>query len=112
MINTHLENTSITHKNTSIFNESERIESLIKRSGKTPQKAILKLVEETGELVSALEALDSYKKGTIEHVQEEAVDVLQCAMSIYFLVQQMGAFDGEKMMREKNDKWEDKYLHD
>lgn len=106
------ENTYKTSVNTSIFNESERIEYLIKRSGKTPEKAILKLVEETGELVSALEALKSYKGGTIEHVQEEAVDVLQCAMSIYFLIQNIQQFDGEKMMAEKNNKWEDKYLHD
>ena len=106
------ENTRKTSVNTSIFNESNRVEYLIKRSGKTPEKAILKLVEETGELVSALEALGSYKKGTIEHVQEEAVDVLQCAMSIYFLIQQLGSFDGEKLMREKNDKWEAKYLND
>lgn len=69
-----------------IFNESERIERLIKASKKSPEKAILKLVEETGELVSAIEALTSYKHGDYTHVQEEAIDVLQCAMSIYFWV--------------------------
>lgn len=93
-----------------IFEESDRIENLIKASRKTVDKAILKLVEETGELVSSLEALTSYKHGTYEHVQEEAVDVLQCAMSIYFLIQNEKPFDGYAMMKTKDDKWEGKYL--
>jgi len=94
-----------------IFNESERIERLIKASKKSPEKAILKLVEETGELVSAIEALTSYKKGDYSHVQEEAIDVLQCAMSIYFLIQNEKPFDGEAIMKAKDDKWENKYLN-
>lgn len=94
-----------------IFNESERIERLIKASKKSPEKAILKLVEETGELVSAIEALTSYKKGDYSHVQEEAVDVLQCAMSVYFLIQNEKPFDGEAIMKAKDDKWENKYLN-
>ncbi len=92
-----------------IFNESDRIENLIKATGKTPEKAILKLVEETGELVSSLEALSSYKNGDFSHVQEEAVDVLQCAMSVYFLIQNEKPFDGEALMKAKNDKWETHY---
>jgi NTP pyrophosphatase (non-canonical NTP hydrolase) len=94
-----------------IFNESERIERLIKASKKSPEKAILKLVEETGELVSAIEALTSYKHGDYTHVQEEAIDVLQCAMSIYFLIQNEKPFDGEAIMKAKDDKWENKYLN-
>jgi NTP pyrophosphatase (non-canonical NTP hydrolase) len=94
-----------------IFNESERIERLIKASKKSPEKAILKLVEETGELVSAIEALTSYKKGDYSHVQEEAIDVLQCAMSIYFLIQNEKPFDGEAIMKAKDDKWENKDLN-
>ena len=93
-----------------IFEESERIENLIKATRKTPEKAILKLVEETGELVSALEALSSYKKGDYAHVQEEAVDMLQCAMSVYFLIQNEQPFDGYAIMKAKNDKWENKYI--
>lgn len=94
-----------------IFNESERVERLIKATRKTPEKAILKLVEETGELVSALEAMSSYKKGDYSHVQEEAVDMLQCAMSVYFLIQNEQPFDGEAIMKAKNDKWESHYIH-
>lgn len=94
-----------------IFNESERVERLIKTIGKTPEKAILKLMEETGELVSALEAMTSYKKGDYTHVQEEAVDMLQCAMSIYFLIQNECPFDGEAIMKAKNDKWESHYIN-
>jgi len=94
-----------------IFNESERIERLIKASKKTPEKAILKLVEELGELVSSIEALTSYKHGDYSHVQEEAVDMLQCAMSVYFLIQNERPFDGEAIMRAKDDKWENKYLN-
>ena len=94
-----------------IFNESERIERLIKASKKTPEKAILKLVEELGELVSSMEALTSYKNGDYSHVQEEAVDMLQCAMSVYFLIQNEKPFDGEAIMRAKDDKWENKYLN-
>lgn len=93
-----------------VFNEVNRINELIKKSGKSVQKAILKLVEETGELVSSTEALSSYKNGSIEHVQEEVVDVLQCAISLYCLVQKESPFDGEKIMKQKNDKWESKYL--
>ena len=95
-----------------IFNEADRIEKLILKSNKTPEKAILKLIEETGELVSALEGLNSYKQDSLEHVQEEAVDMLQCAMSVYYLIQKMKAFDGEKLMKAKDDKWESKYLAD
>jgi len=95
----------------SIFNEADRIDKLIKASKKTPEKAILKLIEETGELVSALEALSSYKNGTYEHVQEEAIDVLQCAMSVYFLIQNEQPFDGYAVMKAKDDKWETKYLN-
>lgn len=94
-----------------IFNESDRIERLIKASKKTPEKAILKLIEETGELVSAIEALSSYKNGDYAHVQEEAVDMLQCAMSVYFLIQNEKPFDGEALMKAKDDKWENKYLN-
>lgn len=93
-----------------IFEEAERVENLIRATGKTPEKAILKLVEETGELVSALEALSSYKNGNYEHVQEEAVDMLQCAMSVYFLIQNEKPFDGYALMKAKNDKWQNKYL--
>ena len=93
-----------------IFEESERVENLIRASKKTPEKAILKLVEETGELVSALEALTSYKNGDYAHVQEEAVDMLQCAMSVYFLIQNEKPFDGYALMKAKNDKWQNKYL--
>jgi len=93
-----------------IFNESDRIEQLIKASKKTPEKAILKLIEELGELVSSMEALTSYKKGSYEHVQEEAVDMLQCAMSVYFLIQNEKPFDGYTIMKDKNDKWQNKYL--
>lgn len=94
-----------------IFDEAERVEKLIKTSRKTTEKALLKLMEEAGELVSALEALTSYKHGSYEHVQEEAVDLLQCAMSIYFLVQNEKPFNGEAIMKAKNDKWESKYLN-
>lgn len=94
-----------------IFNESERVERLIKATRKTPEKAILKLMEETGELVSALEAMTSYKKGDYSHVQEEAVDMLQCAMSVYFLIQNEQPFDGEAIMKAKNDKWESHYIN-
>lgn len=94
-----------------IFNESDRIENLIRATGKTPEKAILKLVEETGELVSALEAMSSYKKGDYTHVQEEVVDMLQCAMSVYFLIQNEQPFDGEAIMKAKNDKWESHYIN-
>ena len=94
-----------------IFNESDRIEQLIKATRKTPEKAILKLVEELGELVSAREALSSYKNGDYAHVQEEAVDMLQCAMSIYFLIQNEKPFDGYVIMKAKNDKWQNKYIN-
>ena len=93
-----------------IFEESTRVQTLIEKTGKTPEKAILKLVEETGELVSAFEALNSYKKGDLAHVQEEAVDMLQCAMSVYFLIQKIQPFDGKAIMKAKNDKWESKYI--
>lgn len=95
-----------------IFQEADRINTLIKKTGKTPQMAILKLMEELGELVSALEARNSYKHGSLEHVQEESVDVLQCAISIYCLIQQIAPFDGAALMKAKNDKWEAKYINE
>ena len=107
-----IETCDLEDQTASVFNESKKVEYLINRSKKTPEKAVLKLVEETGELVSALEALDSYKKGTLEHVQEEAVDVLQCAMSVYFLIQKIKPFDGASLMRMENEKWEYSYLND
>ena len=94
-----------------IFDEAERVERLIKASNKSVDRAILKTVEELGELVSSIEALTSYKRGNYEHVQEEAVDVLQCAMSVYFLIQNEKPFDGYALMKEKNDKWEKKYIN-
>ena len=94
-----------------IFEESDRIERLIKASRKSLDKAILKLVEELGELVSSIEALTSYKNGDYSHVQEESVDVLQCAMSVYFLIQNEKPFDGYALMKAKDDKWENKYLN-
>lgn len=94
-----------------IFEESDRIEMLIKASRKSIDKAILKLVEELGELVSSIESLSSYKSGNYEHVQEEAVDMLQCAMSVYFLIQNEKPFDGYALMKLKDDKWENKYLN-
>lgn len=95
---------------TNIFNTASDIQYLIKTSGKTPTEALLKLVEETGEYASALQGIESYKHDNIEHLQEEAVDVLQCAMSLYFLTQEIAPFDGEALMNEKNKKWYACYL--
>ena len=69
-----------------IFEESDRIERLIKASRKSVDKAILKLVEELGELVSSIEALSSYKSGNYEHVQEEVVDMLERLFSDWLVV--------------------------
>ena len=93
-----------------VFNESSEVKNLIFSSKTDIDQAILKLVEELGELVSARKALTSYKNGTIDHVSEEAVDVLQCAMSIYFLIQAQQPFDGAGIMKEKNSKWAMKYI--
>ena len=55
--------------------------------------------------------MSSYKSGNYENVQEESVDVLQCAMSVYFLIQNEKPFDGYSLMKSKDDKWENKYLN-
>lgn len=93
-----------------IFEETDRINNLILKSDRTTKTAALKLMEELGEFVSADFALDSYKQGSIEHLQEETVDVLQNAISLYCLVQSKYPFDGKAVMEKKNIKWENKYI--
>lgn len=93
-----------------VFEETDKINNLILKSDRTFKTAALKLMEELGEFVSADFALDSYKQGKIEHLQEETIDVLQNAVSLYFLVQAKYPFDGKKMMTAKNAKWENKYI--
>lgn len=67
-------------------------------------------MEELGEFVSANFGLESYKKATPEDIQEEVVDVLQCAIGLYALVQEAYPFAGEAIMNAELDKWSAKYL--
>ena len=93
-----------------IVNTLPKIKELILKSDRTIETASLKLMEELGEFVSANFALKSYKNQTPEQLQEEIVDVLQNALSLYFLVQSQYPFDAKTVMTSKNKKWEDKYI--
>lgn len=89
-----------------------RIKELLQKSGRTLPDALLKTEEEIGELISAHFGLQSYKKNTPEDLQEEVTDVLQCAISLYFLVNEKYPFDLISLLKNKNDKWESKYSKD
>lgn len=93
-----------------IFDTTEEIKNLILKSDRTIETASLKLMEELGEFVSANFGLKSYKQESIEELQEEIVDVLQNAISLYFLVQQKYPFDGKNLMEIKNIKWKNCYI--
>ncbi len=92
-----------------ILSEIARIRELLQKSGRTFSDALLKTEEELGELISAHFGLQSYKKNTPEDLQEEVVDVLQCAISLYILVNEKYPFDLLEVLKAKNDKWESKY---
>ena len=92
-----------------IFLEISRICELLEKSERTLPDALLKTEEELGELISAYFGMKSYKKNTEKDLQEEVVDVLQCAISLYFLVNEKHPFDLAALLKAKNDKWEKKY---
>lgn len=92
-----------------ILSEIARIRELLQESGRTFPDALLKTEEELGELISAYFGLKSYKKNTPEDLQEEVVDVLQCAISLYILVNDRYPFDLFAILKAKNDKWQAKY---
>ena len=87
-----------------------KIEELMLKSDRTIETASLKTVEEIGEFISANFGLKSYKQESPEHLQEEVTDVLQCAISLYVLVNKEYPFDINKIVEEKNKKWESKYI--
>lgn len=93
-----------------IFDQTDKVKELILKSDRTIQTASLKLMEELGEFVSANFGLESYKHDTPEELQEEVVDVLQNAMSLYFLVQSKYSFDGAAILEKKNEKWAKCYV--
>lgn len=93
-----------------IFEQTDKIKELILKSDRTIETASLKLMEELGEFISAHFGLKSYKHDTPEELQEEIIDVLQNAISLYFLVQSQYPFDGAEIMKSKNLKWERKYI--
>ena len=93
-----------------LYHEMIHSGELANKCGKNLTQAIFKMMEELGELTSSLEAMGSYKKGKIEDVHEEIMDVLQCATSIYVIAQKEHAFDGAAILKAKNDKWEKLYL--
>ena len=88
---------------------AKKILELMHKSGRTLEEALLKSSEELGELVSANFGMKSYKKDGVEHLQEEAIDFLQCAIGAYVLIQEKYPFDGEEIMNKKLTKWEAKY---
>ena len=75
--------------------------TLSSKSKETIEEAILKLVEETGELSSCY-----LKEKNPEHLLEEACDILQASFKLAYLVQaknpDLNIF--EKLL-EKNQKW-------
>jgi NTP pyrophosphatase (non-canonical NTP hydrolase) len=89
----------------------DKIEELMLKSDRTIETASLKTVEELGEFISANFGLNSYKKESPEHLQEELTDVLQCVISLYVLVNKKYPFDINKLLEEKNIKWENKYIN-
>lgn len=89
----------------------DKIEELMLKSDRTIETASLKTVEELGEFISANFGLNSYKKESPEHLQEELVDVIQCIISLYVLVNKEYPFDINKILKEKNIKWENKYIN-
>ena len=89
----------------------DKIEELMLKSDRTIETASLKTVEELGEFISAHFGLNSYKQESPEHLQEELVDVIQCIISLYVLVNKEYPFDINKILEEKNIKWENKYLN-
>lgn len=93
-----------------IFTAYDKIKELMIKSGRDIEQATLKLVEELGEFVSVNFGLKSYKKSKPVHLQEEVVDLLQCAIGIYVLVQEKYPFDGKAIIDKKNEKWENKYI--
>lgn len=94
-----------------ILTTYDQIKDLIIKSGRTIDQATLKLMEELGEFVSANFGLTSYKEATPEHLQEEVVDMLQCALGVYILVQEKYPFDGKAIMDKKLEKWSTKYMN-
>lgn len=74
---------------------------LSSKSKETIEEAILKLIEETGELSSCY-----LKENNPEHMIEEAVDIVQASFKLAFLVQKkypnINIFD---KLLEKNEKW-------
>lgn len=88
-----------------------KIEELMLKSDRTIETASLKTVEELGEFISANFGLNSYKKESSEHLQEELTDILQCVISLYVLVNKKYPFDINKLLEKKNIKWESKYIN-
>ena len=74
---------------------------LSSKSKETIEEAILKLVEETGELSSCY-----LKENNPEHMMEEAVDIVQASFKLAYLIQKqnpnLNIFD---KLLEKNAKW-------
>lgn len=74
-------------------------------SNETIEQAILKLVEETGELASC-----HLKESNPEHMAEEASDIIQAAFKLAFIIQkQYPEVDLISKLLEKNEKWRKTY---
>lgn len=85
-----------------IFNNMKDISS---KSEESVEEAILKLVEETGEMSSCY-----LKECNPEHLAEEAADIVQAAFKLAYIINsKYPDVDILDKLLEKNEKWRNSY---
>lgn len=90
----------------------ERICDLSKRDNKTITEKTAKLFEEGGELAAEVLKITGKRPGknsSTSEVLQEAVDVVQCAISVVAMLD-VPYEDFLEMLDKKNDKWQSKYV--
>lgn len=91
-----------------IITATKNIERIVSKTHETIPDALLKLGEESGELMGSYLALSSYKKGNVEEFIEEIADVIQATFKIAILTQkEFPELNILNKLLEKNKKWED-----
>lgn len=84
-----------------LYKSFQNMIELSSKSRETIEEAILKLIEETGELSSCY-----LKENNPDHMVEEAIDIVQASFKLAYLIQKkypnINIFD---KLLEKNEKW-------
>lgn len=93
----------------SLYDFLYKAQVLTERDKKNMVEMSLKLCEEAGELAQAVLSSENvagcgYKRLTSEEVKEEAIDVITCALSVYFRAGGSGSEFLETILQ-KFDKW-------